>query len=69
MSEYQYYEFQTIDRPLDREQQAAMRRLSSRVELTATCAAFNYSYGDFRGEPLEVLNQHFDALLYIMCCI
>lgn len=42
-----------------------MRKLSSRVELSATRAAFNYSYGDFRGEPLKVLEQHFDALLYI----
>jgi hypothetical protein len=65
MSEYQYYEFQAIDRPLTTEQQAAMRKLSSRVELSATRAAFNYSYGDFRGEPLKVLEQHFDALLYI----
>jgi len=65
MSEYQYYEFQSIDRPLTAEQQAAMRRLSSRVELSATRAAFNYSYGAFRGQPLEVLTEHFDALLYI----
>jgi hypothetical protein len=65
MSEYQYYEFQTIDRPLSGEQQVEMRRLSSRVELSASRAAFNYSYGDFRGDPLKVLEQHFDALLYI----
>jgi hypothetical protein len=65
MSEYQYYEFQAIDRPLTAEQQNAMRRLSSRVDLSASRAAFNYSYGDFRGEPLKVLEQHFDALLYI----
>jgi hypothetical protein len=65
MSEYQYYEFQTIDRPLTAEQQSAMRRLSSRVDLSASRAAFNYSYGNFRGEPLKVLEQHFDALLYI----
>lgn len=65
MSEYQYYEFQTIDRPLSAEQQAAMRQLSSRVELSASRAAFNYSYGSFRGDPLKVLEQHFDALLYI----
>lgn len=65
MSEYQYYEFQTIDRPLSAEQQAEMRKLSSRVELSASRAAFNYSYGDFRGDPLKVLEQHFDALLYI----
>jgi hypothetical protein len=65
MSEYQYDEFQTIDRPLSAEQQAAIRKLSSRVELSATRAAFNYAYGGFRGEPLKVLEQHFDALLYI----
>lgn len=65
MSEYQYYEFQTIDRPLTAEQQAAMRKLSSRVALTTTSAAFNYSYGDFRGNPLQVLEKHFDAMLYI----
>ncbi|WP_129674555.1 hypothetical protein [Candidatus Chloroploca sp. Khr17] len=65
MSEYQYYEFQTIDRPLTAQQKAAMRQLSSRVELSATRAIFNYAYSDFRGEPLKVLEQHFDALLYI----
>jgi hypothetical protein len=65
MSEYQYYEFQALDRPLTAEQQAMMRRLSKRVELSATRAAFNYSYGDFPAEPLEVLEQQFDALLYI----
>ncbi len=65
MSEYQYYEFQTIDRPLSAEQQAALRKLSSRVELSATRAAFNYAYGSFRGEPLTLLEQHFDALFYI----
>lgn len=65
MSEYQYYEFQTIDRPLTAEQQAALRKLSKRVELSATRAAFNYAYGGSIGEPLHVLEQHFDALLYI----
>jgi hypothetical protein len=52
MSEYQYYEFQTIDRPLTTEQQTAIRKLSSRVQLSASRAAFNYSYSGFRGEPL-----------------
>jgi hypothetical protein len=65
MSEYQYYEFQTIDRPLTTEQQTEVRKLSSRVELSASRAAFNYAYGSFRGDPLKVLEQHFDALLYI----
>lgn len=65
MSEYQYYEFQTVDRPLSAEQQAAVRTLSRRVQLSASRAAFNYAYGDFPGDPLEVLEQHFDIMLYI----
>lgn len=65
MSEYQYYEFQAIDRPLTDEEQAAMRQLSSRVVLTPTSAAFTYNYGDFRGDPEKVLLQYFDAMFYI----
>jgi hypothetical protein len=65
MSEYQYYEFQAIDRPLTEEEQALMRQLSSRVALTPTSAAFTYNYGDFRGNPRQVLAQHFDAMLYL----
>lgn len=34
MSEYQYYEFQTIDRPLTEDEQAEISKLSSRVALT-----------------------------------
>lgn len=65
MSEYQYYEFQALDRPLTHEAQEEMRRLSSRVALTATSASFVYNYGDFRGNPYDVLVKHFDAMLYI----
>ncbi|MBL8132778.1 MAG: hypothetical protein JNL42_13035 [Anaerolineae bacterium] len=65
MSEYQYYEFHALDRPLTSEAQAEMHRLSSRVNLTATSASFAYNYGDFRGDPYLVLAEHFDAMLYI----
>ena len=47
MSEYQYYEFQAIDRTLTQEERAAISQLSSRVKPTATSAIFTYSYGDF----------------------
>ena len=65
MSEYQYYEFQAIDRPLTDEEQAAIRQLSSRVVLTPISAAFTYNYGDFRGDREKVLLQYFDAMFYI----
>lgn len=63
--EYQYYEFQAIDRPLTKAEQDYVQSLSSRVRPTATNAVFTYSYGDFRGSPLSVLERCFDAMLYM----
>jgi hypothetical protein len=36
MSEYQYYEFQAIDRPLTERQMDELRKLSTRAEITPT---------------------------------
>ena len=36
MSEYQYYEFQAIDRPLTQQQMAELRAVSTRARITAT---------------------------------
>ena len=63
--QYQYYEFQAIDRPLTPTEQNDVRSLSSQVRLTATQAIFTYSYGEFRGKPLSVLEKYFDAMLYM----
>ena len=65
MSEYQYYEFQAIERPLNDKEKEALGQLSSRVQLTSTKASFNYSYGDFPANPQKILAQYFDALYYI----
>jgi hypothetical protein len=65
MSEYQYYEFQAIDRPLTADQQAKVAALSSRAHVTAHVASFVYNYGDFRGDPEQLLRDYFDAMLYM----
>lgn len=65
MSEYQFFDFQTIDRPLTEEEQAEIHKLSSRVALTPTQAIFTYQFGDFHGRPEKVLEQYFDAMLYL----
>ncbi|MBI3328615.1 MAG: hypothetical protein HYZ81_18170, partial [Nitrospinae bacterium] len=65
MSEYQYYEFQAIDRPLHAAEQAEISRLSRRVALTPRQAVFTYNYGDFPGNPIHVLAKYFDAMLYL----
>jgi hypothetical protein len=64
MSEYQYYEFQAIDRPLSRADQAALRDLSSRARITATSFVNVYNWGDFRGDPMKLMRQWFDLHLY-----
>jgi hypothetical protein len=65
MSEYQYYEFQAIDRPLTPKEQAEIKELSSRVKLTPTQAIFLYNYGDFRNKPEDVVAKYFDMMFYI----
>ena len=65
MSEYQYYEFQAIDRPLTHEEQEAVAALSSRVDPHPRRAVFTYSWSDFRGNPQEILARYYDAMLYM----
>jgi len=65
VSEYQYYEFQALDRPLTESEQAYIRSLSRRVSLTPTHAIFTYQYGNFPGDPKRILEKYFDAMLYI----
>ncbi len=64
MSEYQYYEWQTIDRPLTAEEQAAVNKLSSHIDVTSTRAIVTYNWGDFKHKPKQVLERYFDAFLY-----
>ncbi len=65
MSEYQYYEFQALDKPLTKQQQKELRSLSSRAEITATSFVNEYNYGDFRGEPQKLMERYFDAFCYL----
>jgi len=66
MSEYQYYEFRAIDRPLTPEEQRAVARLSSRVEPHPRRAVFTYSFGgDLRRRAEDVLTEYYDAMLYL----
>jgi hypothetical protein len=51
VSEYQYYEFLAIDRPLNAAEQAEIRSLSTRARITATSFVNEYHWGDFKGNP------------------
>src|SRR5687767_14427914 len=65
MSEYQYYEFLAIDRPLDRAAQEALRSISSRARITATGFTNHYNWGDLGGDPRGFMEQWFDLHLYV----
>ena len=65
MSEYQYYEFLALDRPLTDKQRAELRSLSTRAEITATRFVNEYQWGDLKGDPVKMMERYFDAFLYL----
>ena len=65
MSEYQYYEFQAVDRPLDEVARTALRDISTRARITATCFVNSYEWGDLKADPRELLKRYFDLFLYL----
>ncbi|MPZ00911.1 MAG: hypothetical protein GEU97_23665 [Actinophytocola sp.] len=65
MSEYQYYEFLAIDQPLDARAQDEVRSLSTRARITATSFVNEYHWGNFRGDPRQMVERYYDAHLYL----
>lgn len=65
MSEYQYYEFQAVDRPLTTAEMLELRAVSTRAEITSTRFVNEYSYGSFKGKPDRWMERYFDAFLYL----
>jgi len=65
MSEYQYYEFQTIDRPLNSRQMNRLRKYSTRATITPTRFTNVYHSGNFKGDIGEWMKKYFDAFLYV----
>jgi hypothetical protein len=65
VSEYQYYEFIAVDRPLDDDELAAVRALSTRARITPTGFVNSYQWGDFRGNPRTLMERYYDAHLYL----
>lgn len=64
MSEYQYYEFQAIDRPLTAREMRELRSYSTRARITVTSFVNDYSWGGFKGNVDEWMDKYFDAFLY-----
>lgn len=65
MSEYQYYDFRAIDRPLSAGQMKELRRISSRAEITPVSFINVYNYGDLQATPRNLMQHYFDAHVYL----
>ena len=65
MSEYQYYEFQAIDRSLSEADRSELRSLSTRARITATSFTNHYNWSDFKGDPQQLMARWFDLHLYL----
>lgn len=65
MSEYQYYEFCSLQVPLTTEAREELHSLSSRAKVTSHGASYVYNYGDFRGDKKALLLKYFDIFFYI----
>ena len=65
MSEYQYYEFQAIDRSLTAKEMSELRSYSSRARITPTSFVVDYAWGSFKGDEDAWMEKSFDAFLYL----
>jgi hypothetical protein len=64
MSEYQYFGFRAVDRPVSEENLAFMRQQSTRADITPWSFDNEYHYGDFRGDAHEMLRRGYDVHLH-----
>jgi len=64
MSEYQYYEFVALDRPLTAKQMTELRAISTRAEISPTRFWNEYQWGNLKTAPAKLMERYFDAHLY-----
>lgn len=65
MSEFQYYEFLAIDKPLSDQQQRELRAISTRARITATSFTNTYDWGDLKADPTALVQRYFDLHVYM----
>lgn len=65
MSEYQFYDFRAVDRPLTSSQRTELGKISTRADISSTRFTNFYTFGDFKGNPVALVERYFDAFLYL----
>ncbi len=64
MSEYRFYEFVALDKPLTATQMDELRAISTRAEISSTQFRNEYHWGDLKAAPEKLMERYFDAHLY-----
>lgn len=64
MSEYQYYEFAAIDRPLTAAEMAQLRQASTRGQISTSSFINHYEWGGLKADPADWMRRYFDAFVY-----
>jgi hypothetical protein len=65
MSEYQYFEFLAIDRPLSAREMDHLRAISTRARITPVSFVNEYNWGSLRADPVDFMRLFFDAHVYL----
>ena len=65
MSEYQYFEFLAIDRPLSAREMDHLRAISTRARITPVSFVNEYNWGSLKADPVEFMRLFFDAHVYL----
>lgn len=65
MSEYQYYNFRAVDRPLTSSEMKQLRDISSRAEITPVSFVNEYNWGDLKADPRDLMRRFFDVHVYL----
>ena len=64
VSEYQCYQWKTVGRRLSPKERGEISDLSSHIAVRADSAEVTYHWGDFKHDPVSVLERYFDLFLY-----
>jgi hypothetical protein len=65
VSEYQYFDFRALDRPVTRNEMATLRSISTRAAITATSFTNHYEWCDLKANPSKLLETYFDVYVYV----
>lgn len=65
MSEYQYFEFLAIDRPLTAREMDHLRGISTRARITPVSFVNEYHWGGLKADPRDFMRRYFDVHVFL----